>query len=90
MNLGGFTAQISYFGNTATNSITGGNDVVLYNFKPFPSHRLCCCSAGRRSALPLGFGTDGGVETIDCQRTLPAAVLTDSSCATSCLKLPAE
>jgi autotransporter-associated beta strand protein len=36
VNLGGYTAQISYFGDTATQSITGGNDVVLYNFQAVP------------------------------------------------------
>lgn len=30
------TAQISYFGDVATNSFTGGNDVVLYNFSVVP------------------------------------------------------
>ncbi len=32
----GTTAQISYFGDFGTLSITGGNDVVLYNFVPVP------------------------------------------------------
>jgi autotransporter-associated beta strand protein len=31
-----YTAQISYLGNSATNSLTGGNDVVLYNAVPTP------------------------------------------------------
>ncbi len=30
------SAQISYLGNSATSSITGGNDVVLFNVVPAP------------------------------------------------------
>ncbi|MCC7193201.1 MAG: autotransporter-associated beta strand repeat-containing protein [Phycisphaeraceae bacterium] len=30
------TAKISYFGDSGSNSITGGNDVVLYNFQNVP------------------------------------------------------
>jgi autotransporter-associated beta strand protein len=33
---GGYTAKVSYTGDTATNSLTGGNDVVVYNFVPVP------------------------------------------------------
>jgi autotransporter-associated beta strand protein len=32
----GTTAQISYFGNYGTGAISGGNDLVLYNFNPVP------------------------------------------------------
>ena len=32
MNGGSYTANISYFGDVGTGSITGGNDVVLHNF----------------------------------------------------------
>ena len=31
-----YEATISYFGNSATLALTGGNDVVLYNFTPVP------------------------------------------------------
>ena len=37
INLGGqFSAQVSYSGDVATSALTGGNDVVLYNFTPVP------------------------------------------------------
>jgi fibronectin-binding autotransporter adhesin len=36
ITLGSFSAQISYFGNSGTNELTGGNDTVLYNFAPVP------------------------------------------------------
>lgn len=32
----GTTAQISYFGDIGSGNITGGNDLVLYNFVPVP------------------------------------------------------
>jgi fibronectin-binding autotransporter adhesin len=32
----GTTAQISYFGDLGTGNVTGGNDLVLYNFVPVP------------------------------------------------------
>jgi hypothetical protein len=36
VTIGEFTATIGYFGDFPTNSVTGGNDVVLYNFTPVP------------------------------------------------------
>jgi autotransporter-associated beta strand protein len=49
VNLGAYRAQISYFGNAATNSITGANDIVLYNFQvvsvPEPSSLLLAAAA---------------------------------------------
>jgi hypothetical protein len=36
VTLGGFSAIISYAGDSATNALTGGNDVVVYNFIPVP------------------------------------------------------
>ena len=40
MNLGGLyplgTAKIGYFGDFASTALTGGNDVVLYDFQNVP------------------------------------------------------
>jgi fibronectin-binding autotransporter adhesin len=53
VNLGGFTAYISYFGDTGTNSITGGNDVVLYNFQAVPEPSSLLLLGG----ATVGFAT---------------------------------
>ena len=36
VNVGGFVADISYFGDSAIGSLNGGHDVVLYNFASVP------------------------------------------------------
>jgi hypothetical protein len=38
--VGGYSALIGYFGNSVSGAITGGNDVVLYNFTPVPEPML--------------------------------------------------
>jgi autotransporter-associated beta strand protein len=40
ITVGGYMAQISYFGNPAGNAIAGGNSVVLYGFIPVPEPAL--------------------------------------------------
>jgi autotransporter-associated beta strand protein len=50
---GGYTAQISYFGDTATNSITGGNDVALYNFQVVPEPSSLVLGAVAATALAI-------------------------------------
>lgn len=40
------TATISYFGDSATNAVTGGNDVVLYNIVPAPGSAALLGLAG--------------------------------------------
>jgi autotransporter-associated beta strand protein len=49
LTIGGYFAQITYQGNyngTTVTSLTGGNDVVLYNFQPVPEteHVLLLCA----------------------------------------------
>jgi hypothetical protein len=41
-----YTGYISYTGNVGTNSITGGNDVVIYNPLPEPSSFLALAGVG--------------------------------------------
>jgi hypothetical protein len=36
VTIGGYFANLSYFGDSLTLATTGGNDVVLYNFTPVP------------------------------------------------------
>ncbi len=48
VTIGGFTAQVSYVGDSGSAAITGGNDVVLYNFIPVPE-----------PATVLGFAAAG-------------------------------
>jgi hypothetical protein len=61
---GGFSAQVSYLGDSTSGSLTGGNDVVVYNFVtpvPEPATVLGVSAVGlvlvrtvrrRRSAAP--------------------------------------
>lgn len=53
--LGAFTAQISYFGDFATLSTTGGNDVVLYNFQPVPEPASCLVIAATAAGAVMCF-----------------------------------
>jgi hypothetical protein len=56
--LDGYQFQVSYTGDFATNALTGGNDIVLYNFTPVPEPAsvlavsaaalACGVAAGRR------------------------------------------
>ncbi|QVL32149.1 PEP-CTERM sorting domain-containing protein [Telmatocola sphagniphila] len=48
-----YTAQISYTGNEALGTLTGGNDVVLYNFSPVPEPAMLL------SVVALGAGFFG-------------------------------
>jgi hypothetical protein len=48
---GGFSAQVSYLGDSTTGSLTGGNDVVVYNFTPAPEPATVL----GLSAVGLGF-----------------------------------
>jgi len=57
VNLGAYTARISYFGNVATGAVTGGNDVVLYSFQPVPEPPGI-----------LAFGAIAGLITVTCAR----------------------
>jgi hypothetical protein len=36
VTVGGYTATVSYFGDSASGNVTNGNDVVLYDFAPVP------------------------------------------------------
>jgi hypothetical protein len=72
-------AQISYFGNPAGNTITGGNSVVLYGFTPVPEPALtlAVCVAGlggwhawrrRRDRRPTGWDTPQAVPGAGSER----------------------
>jgi hypothetical protein len=48
VTVGGFEASISYVGDSLTGTVTGGHDVVLYNFLPVPepgTFALCFAAA---------------------------------------------
>jgi len=54
VNLGAYTAKISYFGDFANGTVDLGNDLVLYNFAPVPE-------PGAILALAAGGGLGAGV-----------------------------
>jgi autotransporter-associated beta strand protein len=45
VTLGGYTAKVSYTGLVGSNALTGGNDVVLFNFAPVPEPMLALAAA---------------------------------------------
>jgi hypothetical protein len=54
VTVGGYTARISYFGDSATAALIGGNDVVLYNFTPVPEPAAVGVLAGLAAGLAAG------------------------------------
>jgi hypothetical protein len=53
--LGGYTATIGYFGDSQTLALTGGNDVVLYNFAPVPEPSAVLAVAVAFAAAARGW-----------------------------------
>src|SRR5690606_22250796 len=53
ITIGDFFASISYFGNSDSFAITGGNDIVLYNIQPVPEPGAVLAIA---AAGLVGFG----------------------------------
>ena len=78
ISFGGYTAQVSYTGDSGTSAFVGGNDIVLYNFavSSVPELSTYAMIVVTLAGLGAAYGLRKRPAAIKLEEALPAAPLT--------------